>query len=67
MGKKVKVSGDGWGDGEGEYIGTVTESDDQTHTIIYETSPGVYEETLVLRRYCTVCPIQDESKKRQRC
>jgi len=52
-GSRVKVKGDGWGSGTGEYVGTITEVEDLTFTVVFERSPDKWEETYVLREHCT--------------
>lgn len=54
IGCKIRVRGDGWGGGAGEYEGTVTEADDHSFTVIFRNDNKKWEETHVLRQYCTV-------------
>jgi len=53
QGTEVLVHGDGWGGGRGEYAATVTEADSLTFTVIYQNGPRAWEETHVLRSFCT--------------
>mmetsp|Transcript_66950 Transcript_66950/g.117314 ORF Transcript_66950/g.117314 Transcript_66950/m.117314 type:complete len:489 (+) Transcript_66950:72-1538(+) len=53
MGTKVKVCGDGWGGGSGDYLATVTEADSLTFTVIRQVGEK-WEETHVLRTHCTI-------------
>jgi len=56
QGVKVRVIGDGWGGGSGEYLATITEADSSTFTVIRCKKPsgdaGAWEETHVLRENC---------------
>merc|ERR1712176_1750923 len=56
QGVKVRVIGDGWGGGSGEYLATITEADGSTFTVIRCKKPsgdaGAWEETHVLRENC---------------
>jgi len=61
MGSLVKVRGDGWGGGRGEYTATVTEADELTFTVIRQNGEK-WEETHVLREHCSRAP---EGKRRR--
>jgi len=54
QGRRVMVIGDGWGSGEGSFEAVVTEADNFTYTVIVVGSGGAYEETHVLKAYCTL-------------
>ncbi|CAE8623790.1 unnamed protein product, partial [Polarella glacialis] len=58
IGSQVRVKGDGWGGGFGEYDGTVTEQDELSLTVIFKSvETKKWEETQVLREHCQ--PITD--------
>merc|ERR1719296_171125 len=52
MGRTVKVRGDGWGAGTGEYEAIVTEADVLTFTVIRQQGVKNWEETHVLKEHC---------------
>lgn len=60
-GAKVEVLGDGWGAGSGRYEATVTDSDDQTYTVIKSSN---LEETVVLKKFVKVLERAPEGKRR---
>eukprot|EP00913_Durusdinium_trenchii_P011037 g10361.t1 len=59
-GCRVRVTGDGWGGGTGEYEATVVDGDDLSYTIIYIGDDKKYTdsclsfETHVLQEHCTL-------------
>lgn len=59
VGSRVKVHGDGWGGGSGEYVASVTEVDEMTFTLVFK-SGATWEETCVLREHCTL--LQQEAR-----
>jgi len=60
VGSKVKVQGDGWGGGSGEYVASVTEADEMTLTLVFKKG-AAWEETCVLREHCTLLQQEERS------
>jgi len=48
-GRRVSVIGDGWGGGHGDYTATVTDADEQTFSVIVEST---WAERCVLQKFC---------------
>eukprot|EP00440_Ansanella_granifera_P018023 gb/GFBE01019576.1/.p1 GENE.gb/GFBE01019576.1/~~gb/GFBE01019576.1/.p1 ORF type:complete len:675 (+),score=115.56 gb/GFBE01019576.1/:1-2025(+) len=51
LGQQVEVLGDGWGNGEGSYMGVITEADSFTFTVVSLEGSG---ESHVLREHCVL-------------
>jgi len=68
-GAQVRVRGDGWGGGSGEYVATITEADEFTFTVIRAATGEddcAWEETHVLREHATVLPTWPAGVNRRR-
>jgi len=63
-GCRVRVKGDGWGGGTGQYDATVVDGDELSFTVVFVGENKKHQETHVMREFCTMLepPAVEEPK-----